>query len=187
MSAPTIILLSNNPGKIADANVTFGKYGITVEGSSLELPKIQADSSAEIAKHMALSAYKEIQSPLVCEDQSFFLGDTDVPGPYMDYFDQRIDAHKLAAILQALSVTEGYFVLSAAMVDKDGTLHEFSYKVPVVFELSPRGDESQGWEQLMRFPDSELVFAEYPSSDRSEVWSKNYEQAAQVIAKQSSL
>lgn len=186
MSENTIILLSKNPGKIAAANSTFNKYGITVEGTDLELPEIQADTSAEVAKQMALEAYKILKAPLIREDHSFFLGNTGIPGPYMAYFDKRIDADKLRVLLQAFSVNEGHFELAAAFVDKNGELHEFSYQVPVVFEMNPRGDEAQNWERFMRFPDNAKVFAEYPSSERSAIWSKNYAQAAQLIADQAS-
>ena len=183
---PTIILLSKNPGKIAAANQTFGNYGVEIQGTDLELPEIQADTSAEVAKQMALEAYKVLKTPVIREDHSFFLGDTGIPGPYMAYFDKRVSADQLVDLLKVLGISEGHFELAAAFVNNDGKLHEFSYQVPVVFENAPRGDEAQNWERLMRFPNSDKVFAEYPSSSRNDVWAKNYEQIANLVTSLSS-
>lgn len=99
----------------------------------------------------------------------------------MAYFDKRVGVDKLVTLLEALHITDGYLELAAAFVDSEGELHEFSYQVPVVFEATARGDETQNWERLIRFPDSDKVFAEYPSSERSEVWARNYEQIAELI------
>jgi len=176
-----VTLLSKNPGKIAAASRVFSRYGIRVTGVDMEFPEIQADTSAEIARHTALEAYRTLQTPVVREDHSFFLGDTGVPGPYMAYFDKRIKAEQLLSLLQTFNILDGHFELAAAFVDDEGELHEFRYEVPVVFENTMRGDEAQNWERLIRFPDDDRVFAEYAAEERGEVWEGNFIQIAELI------
>lgn len=183
----SIVLLTNNQDKLQAARSVFDKYGINIEGTDLELHEIQADTSSEVAKQMTLEAYKKLRVSVLREDHSFFIGSTGIPGPYMSYFDKRIDVNTLISILKALNISKGYFELAAAFVSLDGKLYEFNYKVPIVFETEPRGDSNQRWERLMRFPDEKRVFAEYKSSERTEVWSKNFEKIAKLIQSQESI
>ena len=178
-----VTLLTSNPDKIRAAQEVFKKYDIEVEKTDLPFEEIQA-SSSEVAKRIVQEAYEKLKRPVLREDHSFFIGDTGIPGPYMNYFDKKIDVDSLISILNALNLHEGYFELAAAFIDETGKLHEYSYKVPVKLEAEARGDEKQRWERIMRFPDEDKVFAEYPSTERTEVWTKNYEKIAQLIQDQ---
>lgn len=165
-----VYILTGNPGKIKAANAVFNKYGLTVKSINLDMPEIQASTSAEIARNAALAAFKKLNKPVVREDHSFYISELKFPGPYMSYVDKAIDVNHLLKIVDTLEDRSGYYELSAAFVDQEGNLHEFSYKVPVEFALEPRGDKSKNWERIIRFPKESKVFAEYPESERIEIW-----------------
>lgn len=177
-----IYLITGNVGKIAAANTTFKQFDIEALPLDLDLPEIQAATSQEIANHAALEAFSRTGKPVIREDHSFFIDELQIPGPFMAFMDKKVSVAKLLKILDTLSSRDGHFELAAAYVDASGDLHEFSYQVPVEFTREPKGDINQRWERIIKFKDSDRVFAEYPESERSEVWSKNYEQIAKLIS-----
>jgi len=179
-----VYLLTGNKDKIAAANLIFNMYDIEVLSLDLDLPEIQAMTSAEIASYTAREAFEKKKLPVIREDHSFYIKEFGMPGPYMAYLDKVIDLDHLVKILATLQDRSGYFELSASYIDGDGKEHQFSYQVPVVFADEPRGDSQQRWERLMRFPNETRTFAEYPSKERAEVWSRNYREIAELISKQ---
>ncbi|HCH34922.1 MAG: Non-canonical purine NTP pyrophosphatase [Candidatus Saccharibacteria bacterium GW2011_GWC2_48_9] len=175
-------LLTGNLGKIKAANHIFNKYGIEVHPLALDIPEIQADTSLDVAVDMVKKAFNLTGKAVIREDHSFYIDELGIPGPFMAYVDKRVSTDSLLKILNTLSSRTGYFELSAAFADEDGKVSEFSYKVPIEFALEPKGDESQRWERLIKFPNDTKVFAEYNESERVSTWSKNYEQIAQMIS-----
>jgi len=176
-----VYLMTKNKGKIAAAQSVFDKYGIVVKSLDFDVPEIQAETSIEIAKNMVLQAFDKFKEPIIREDHSLFIDEINFPGPFTAFAERNISAEKLSKILEALDSKNGHFELAAAYCDKEGNIHEFTYSVPVIFETVPRGVPSDGWNQLIRFPDESRVFTEYPSSQRDHIWSKNFEKIAQLI------
>lgn len=179
-----VYLLTGNKDKIAAANLIFNKYSIEVLSLDLDLPEIQAATSIEIASYTAREAFEKKKLPVIREDHSLYINELGMPGPYMAYIDKAIDIDHLLKILDTLQDRSGYFELSASFIDEGGKEHRFSYQVPIVFANEPRGDNQQRWERVMMFPDETRTFAEYPSEERAEVWSKNYQEIAKLISKQ---
>jgi XTP/dITP diphosphohydrolase len=176
-----VYLMTKNKGKLAAAQQVFDKYQIEVRSLDFEIPEIQADTSIEVAKNMVLQAYEKFKEPVIREDHSLFIDELNFPGPFMAFAEKNISAEKLSKILSSLESTKGRFELSAAFCDKDGKVHEFTYSVPVVFETTPRGIPSDGWNQLIRFPEEKRVFTEYSSDERNHIWGKNYEEIAKLV------
>lgn len=177
-----VYLITKNKGKIAAAQTVFDKYKIEVRPMDFDVPEIQSDSSIEIAKNMVLQAYEKFNEPIIREDHSLYIDELNFPGPFMAYAEKNIPAEKLSRMIKSLSSTSGHFELAAAFVDFNGNVHEFSYAVPIIFETTPRGIPSDGWNQLIRFPEETRVFTEYSSDERNHVWSKNYEKIAELIS-----
>jgi XTP/dITP diphosphohydrolase len=176
-----VYLMTKNKGKLAAAQSVFDKYGVEVRSLDFDVPEIQADTSAEIAKNMVLQAFEKFREPVIREDHSLFIDEINFPGPFMAFAEKNISAEKLTQMIKDFKSTSGRFELAAAYCDKDGNIHAFSYSVPIVFETIPRGVPSDGWNQLIRFPDEKRVFTEYSSEERNHVWSKNYEEIAKLI------
>lgn len=177
-----VYLLTGNPGKIAAANLIFERFGVEVLPLELDIPEIQATSSQEIARNAAQEAFERTNKPVIREDHSFFIDELGIPGPYMAYMDKKVSVEQLLKMLDTLSSRDGHFELAAAYVDANGKLHEFSYRVPVEFSRTAQGNSDQRWERVIKFKDDDRVFAEYPETERASVWTKNYEQIAQLMA-----
>ena len=176
-----IHLLTGNPDKIKAANLIFNQYDIGVLPLELDIPEIQSTSSTKIARYMVEQAFAMTGKPAIREDHSFFIKELGFPGPYMTYADKTIDNDHLLRILATLESREAYFELGAAYIDHNGTVHEFSYQVPVIMSEEARGNEALRWERLMMLPGDTKTFAELDANDRVEVWTKNYEAIAKLI------
>jgi XTP/dITP diphosphohydrolase len=176
-----VYLLTGNADKIQAANLIFGAHDVEMRPLELDIPEIQASTSAEIARHAAQQAHELSGKPVIREDHSFYIKELNFPGPFMAYADKSIGVELLLKIINTLESREAYFELAAAYVDAQGVLHEFSYRVPVVMANEIRGNEKLRWERLMMLPGESKTFAETDSSTRAQLWTKNYEAIAQLI------
>lgn len=178
-----VYLLTGNPDKIKAANYIFNTYDVEVVPLDLDIPEIQASSSVDVARAMALEAHSQTGKPVIREDHSFYITELGFPGPFMAYTDKVISPEQLLKIVDTLSSRDAYFELSAAFVDASGELHEFSYKVPIVIGSEIKGSSKLRWERLMMLPGDDRTFAEYADEDHDlAIWSKNYEAIAKLIA-----
>lgn len=176
--------MTKNKGKILAATSAFSKYGIEVRSLDFEIPEIQADTSIEIARYAVERAWEKFHEPVIREDHSFFIDELGMPGPYMAYIEKQIDLDHLIKILKTLDKRTGHWNVGTAFMDKDGKVHEFTFDVPIVFELEPRGKEINSWIRLVRFANETRVLTEYPEEERLHVWNVNYEKIAKLIAEQ---
>lgn len=179
-----VYLLTGNADKIRAANLIFGKYNIEVLPLDLDIPEIQASTSAEIARHTVEQAYKATTKPAIREDHGFYITELHFPGPFMAYADKSISVEQLLKIVDTLESREAYFELAAAYVDEHGQTHEFSYRVPIVMSTEIRGSHELRWERLMMLPGETKTFAESGGSDRTALWSKNYAAIARLICEE---
>lgn len=177
-----VYLLTGNKDKIKYANSIFNPAGIEVLPLELGIEEIQAGSSSEIAKHMAIEAYERTKKPVIREDHSFYIDELGFPGPFMSYVDKKITPDQLLKIVSTLNSKTAHFELAAAYIDSKGQLYEFSYSVPVIFADRVSGDESYNWERLICLPNESRTFAESDSADRSELWTRNFKNIAKLIS-----
>lgn len=178
-----IYLLTSNQGKIDAANLIFNQHHIEALPLDLDIPEIQASSSTEIARAMALEAHKQTGKPVIREDHSFFIDELGFPGPFMAYIDKTISVYQLLEIANTLKNRDAHFELAACYVDATGKAHDFSYSVAVTLSHEVKGSDKLQWERLIMFPGDTKTFAELDKDDRVEVWTKNYEQIAELFVK----
>lgn len=179
-----VYLHTANTDKITAASLVFNQYKVEVLPLELDIPEIQASTSTEIAHYMVEQAYKLTGKPVIREDHSFYIKDLGFPGPFMAYADKTISPEQLLKIISTLSSRDAYFELGAAYCDEQGTIHEFSYQVPIVMSEELKGSDKFRWERLMMFPGDTKTFAEFDPNERTAVWTKNFEAIAKLIAKE---
>ncbi|HSE29210.1 MAG TPA: non-canonical purine NTP pyrophosphatase [Candidatus Saccharimonadales bacterium] len=182
-----IYLLSSNQGKIDAANLVFKKYGIEVLPLELDVAEIQAATSQEIARAMAVEAHKLTGKPVIREDHSFYIDELGFPGPFMAYTDKTISVEQLLKIVDTLKCRDAHFELAATYVDESGKAHDFSYTVPVVIGKEIKGTDKLRWERLMMFKGDSKTFAELDKNEHAEVWTNNYKDIAKLIRNNSLL
>jgi non-canonical purine NTP pyrophosphatase (RdgB/HAM1 family) len=174
-------VLTKNKWKFSVAKDVFDKFGITATQADAEYPEIQADSSAEIARHSAVSAAKDLRVPVVREDHSIFINALKFPGPYVNYFERIIPVQELLKMLSLNPDRSGYFEVALAYADPQGTVEVRIFQVPIEFALEPRGSLSENWNRIIMLKGEKRTLAEYPEEERRHVWTKNYSSIAEFI------
>lgn len=174
-------IITRNPDKRFFAESIFSKYGIDVRFIDEDYPEIQADSSLEIARYTAQFVAKELGIPVIREDHSFFIDAYGVPGPYMNHFERTIPASRLLRLLEHEPDRSAHFCVATVYAEPDGKTIECVFEVPVVIEKEIKGDITKGWDTLLRFPDEERTFAQYPLYERNGIWGQNFEKIAQAL------
>ena len=178
-----IYLVTRNTGKLMAAQSVFSTAPavelLTVEE---DYPEIQADTSLEIARYTALQVAKELNTPAIREDHSFFLNAIKAPGPYMSYFNKVVTAEMLLALLSGFTDRTGYFEVATVYAEPNGSTKEYVFQVPFSIVESTRGDLQTGWNQLIQLDGSSLTLAEYPETERTNIWNKNFSALAADLA-----
>ncbi len=184
MRASSVILITQNPGKIKSAQSIFNKLGIKLETTDNDYPEIQADTSLEIAKYTALKTAQDLNKPTIREDHSLYISSLGIPGPYTSFIEKKIPADKLLKLLKDQADRSGYFELAAVYAEPSGFTKEFVYQVPIHIKLKeivkdPRGG---GWNGVLCLKREERAFTEYPEEQRLDVWNKNYKDIAKFLS-----
>lgn len=169
-----IYLATKNNGKVMAAQSAFDGTNITLLPVTREYPEIQADTSAEIARFTALAVARDHNAPAIREDHSLCVNALGIPGPYMNFFSRRVSAATLLEILSHFKDRSGYFEIAATYAEPDGATREFTFQVPCTFATEERGTLQEGWDRIIMLEGESRTLAEYPETERLNVWNKNF-------------
>lgn len=181
-----VYLVTKNSGKLLAANSVFEKHGIKIQGVKKDYPEIQAESSLKIARYTAIEASKDLKAPAIREDHSLFIDALGIPGPYTNYFEKKIPANKLAALIRQLGNNKGHFEIATVLAYPNGKTFESVFQVPMTFGKESRGESSKGWNGLIRLNDEKRAITEYPEMERVHIWNQGYEAVAKRLLSKSS-
>jgi non-canonical purine NTP pyrophosphatase (RdgB/HAM1 family) len=170
-----VYLVTQNPGKLMAAQSIFDGTDIKLLAVNKDYPEIQANTSAEVAEHTSLQVAQELGKPALREDHSLFLnGLNGVPGPYMNYFDKKISEDDLLKIFQNIDDRTGYFEVATILAFPDGKLLRSNFQVKFSLATEARGDLQSGWNKLIVLDGETRTLAEYPETERVEIWQQGY-------------
>lgn len=169
-----VYLVTKNKGKLLAASSIFEKKGITVLNTSKDYPEIQADNSLEIARYTAISAAKYLNAPVIREDHSLYINALGIPGPYMNYFEKKVSISIILEILKNFKDRTGYFEVATVYAEPNGKTKEYLFKVPFSIAKKERGNLQKGWPKIIILKGENRTLAEYPESERVNIWNKNY-------------
>jgi len=147
-----------------------------------DLPEIQADSNADIARHGALTATQHTGHAVAREDHGFFLNAfPGWPGPYMAHSERTIPPGALLDLLTNKDRT-GFFEVALAYAEPSGATWESSYQVPVEVLPEPQpGSDDFGWDSILSIPGTNVAFSQKPASDRYQYFTHNFEKLGQRL------
>ena len=179
-----VYLLTKNPGKILAATGVFSEFGINVKNIDKDYPEIQAETSIEVAKKMALEAAKEFKVAVIREDHSICLNAMNgLPGPFMNWFDKKMPAEKLLELMKNFKDKEGYFELAAAYAKPNGEVKEYVYRVPIIISEQARGARGN-WNKIIIIKERPgKTLGESQEEDNVDIWNHNYRKIAEDLAK----
>jgi len=176
-----IHILTKNPGKMLAAKSVFDAREIEVKFIDKEYPEIQADTSLEIAKFAALQAAKDFNVPVVREDHSLFINTLGIPGPYTSYIEKKLSVEKLLKIMESQDDRSGYFEIATVYAEPNGFNKDFVFQVQIVIVREEKGSLQGGWNRIIKLQGEDRTLAEYPETERVDVWNKNYIEIAKWL------
>lgn len=182
MNTMKLNFLTSNQFKVETAKLAFAQFEIEVLPLSLEIPEIQADTNAEIAKYSAQLAAKQLNEPVMREDHGFYLNAfPGFPGPYMAHTERIIPPEDALKLLSDKDRT-GYFEMALAYATPEGELVEYSYQLPCTISKDIRlGGKDFGWDSIICLKDEDRALSEYPPQDRYKFFTQNYTYLANYL------
>jgi non-canonical purine NTP pyrophosphatase (RdgB/HAM1 family) len=175
-----IFLITGNPEKLKFAGKAFERTNIQLEQIDPDYREIQASSSLEVARHTVEKFIGQYDRPVIREDHSLYLDAIPgFPGPYLGYFDERLDAEKLLELVEGEKRT-GYFEVGTVLGLSNGEIKEYSFQVPVKITEEISG-ENGNWDRVLKLENSDKTFAESSSDDRAEIWNQNFRKIARYL------
>jgi non-canonical purine NTP pyrophosphatase (RdgB/HAM1 family) len=151
------VLVTGNPGKIAEARLAVGMDLETVE---VDLPEIQSLDYLEVLRAKADEAWRRVGRPLVVEEAGLDLaGLNGFPGPLVKWMLEAVGAEGLARAAAALGNTRA--ASRCFLLYKDGDREIVAEgKTEGTLILPGRGTHGFGWDPVFLPEGSELTFAE---------------------------
>ena len=177
----SLYLVTKNQGKLMAAKNAFAKYKINVISIDRSFPEIQAETSLEIARPIAIQVSRDIKAPVVREDHSLFIHALGIPWPYTNYVEKKISSEKLLKILKNFNDKTGHFEIATVYAEPDGKTFEYVFQVPITFGEEIKGNNTKGWNSLIRIGDETRAITEYPEKERLYIWNEGYEAVAKYI------
>jgi XTP/dITP diphosphohydrolase len=160
------VLVTGNPGKIAEARLALG---IEVEAVEVDLPEIQALNVLEILQEKAEAAWQALRRPLVVEDAGLgLLALNGFPGPLVKWMLFAVGAEGIAKTAHALGNVRA--VARCGLLYKDAERTVLADGITTGSLVLPgRGEHGFGWDPVF-LPDGESrTFAELTGKEKDAV------------------
>jgi non-canonical purine NTP pyrophosphatase (RdgB/HAM1 family) len=160
------VLVTGNPGKIAEARLAVG---IDLETVEVDLPEIQSLDYLEVLRAKADEAWRRVGRPLIVEEAGLDLAALNgFPGPLVKWMLEAVGAEGLARTAAALDKTRA--ASRCFLLYKDGDREIVAEgRTEGILILPGRGTHGFGWDPVFLPDGSELTFAELTGAEKGEV------------------
>lgn len=145
----TIVFVTGNAEKFANARAICHKYGLEIEQVVADIDEIQGEESERIARDKAHRAYELVGKPVVISDDSWSISALNgFPGPYMKSVSHWFTPQNFIDLVQNTqdrSVTLHQYLVYKDQVETVIFQHDHSGKIVV----SPRGNSKTAWHNVV--------------------------------------
>lgn len=122
--------------------------GLDIPHMSIDVDEIQSIDLRQVVEHKAKQAYELAKCPVIVEDTKLsFSAMGRLPGPFIKWFLEELDAEGLCNMLNSYS--DRTAIAGAAIAYYDGvTLEIFERELFGSIALVPAGDSGFGWNRI---------------------------------------
>lgn len=125
-----IYFITSNQGKVQTLQKAFelaGRGDIKVVAKDLNIIEPQLEGVSEVSKYKALSAFEQLNAPVLVEDGGFFIEALGgFPGVYARYVVDKLGVEGILKLMAGKDNREAYFDSCATFVDEYGKIHQFN-------------------------------------------------------------
>jgi non-canonical purine NTP pyrophosphatase (RdgB/HAM1 family) len=160
------VLVTGNPGKIAEARLVLGT---DLEAVEVDLPEIQSLDYLEVLRAKADEAWRRVGRPLVVEEAGLDLAALNgFPGPLVKWMLEAVGAEGLSRT--AVSLGDARASSRCFLLYKDGDRQVVAEgRTEGTLILPGRGTNGFGWDPVFLPEDADLTFAELTGAEKSAV------------------
>lgn len=157
------VLVTSNENKWREAQAILGH---PLERLALELPEIQAATTAEVALEKAKAAFEQVKRPVIVEDAGVELVSLGgFPGPFIKFWEQLGGLESICRAVDGLADRRVVAVCVLGLCSAEGA-SAVEGRVSGTIAQAPRGAQGFGWDAIF-IPDGETrTFAEMSSEDK---------------------
>lgn len=160
---PPFVLVSGNPGKIAEARLVLG---FELEAEEVDLPEIQSLDMLEIVHGKAEAAFREVRRPLVVEEAGLELDALNgFPGPLVRWMLQAVGADGIARVGEALGNPRAAAHCLLLFYDGERTVLGEGRTEGTLIRPG-RGQHGFGWDPVFLPDGGDLTFAELTGPEK---------------------
>lgn len=162
----SFVLVTGNPGKIAEARLALGT---DLEAVELDLPEIQSLDYREVLQAKAEEAWRRIGRPLVVEEAGLDLVALNgFPGPLVKWMLEAVGAEGIARTAAALGDVRAS--ARCFLLYKDASREIVAEGQTEGIAILPgRGNNGFGWDPVFLPHGSKLTFGELTGAEKSAV------------------
>ena len=160
------VLVTGNPGKLAEARTALGK---DLEAVEADLPEIQSLDYEEVLREKAAEAWRRIGRPLIVEEAGLDLAALNgFPGPLVKWMLGAVGAEGIARTAAALG--DPGASARCFLLYKDGDCEVMAEgRTEGTLVVPGRGTHGFGWDPVFLPEGSPLTFAELTGAEKDAV------------------
>lgn len=157
------MFVTSNESKWREAQAILGR---PLERVRLELPELQAATTAEVALDKAKVAWAQLKRPVIVEDAGLELVALNgFPGPFIKYWEKLGGLASLCRAADGLNDRRAVAVCALVACDAGGP-KAFEGRAPGTIAPAPRGTNGFGWDAVF-IPDGETrTYAELTQAEK---------------------
>ena len=160
------VLVTGNPGKIAEARTALGT---DIEAVEVDLPEIQSLDYREVLRAKAEEAWRRVGRSLIVEEAGLDLAALNgFPGPLVKWMLEAVGAEEIARTAAALGETRAS--ARCFLLFKDGEREVVAEgRTEGTLVLPGRGTHGFGWDPVFLPDGSDQTFAELAGAEKDAV------------------
>jgi non-canonical purine NTP pyrophosphatase (RdgB/HAM1 family) len=161
-----LVLVTGNEHKWREAQRVLGR---PLERIALDLPEIQAATTAEVARAKALAAFEALKRPLVVEDAGVELAAFGgFPGPFIKFWETLGGLDSICRALDGAPGRGAAAVCALGLCDASGA-RVVEGRIEGAIALAPRGSNGFGWDAIFIPEGGERTFAEMAAHEKDAI------------------
>jgi non-canonical purine NTP pyrophosphatase (RdgB/HAM1 family) len=161
-----LVLVTGNEHKWLEAQRVLGR---PLERLALDLPEIQAATTAEVARAKALAAFETLQRPLIVEDAGVELEALGgFPGPFIKFWEALGGLDSICRALDGAASRGATAVCVLGLCDASGA-RVVEGRISGMIAPAPRGSNGFGWDAIFIPEGADRTFAEMAAHEKDAI------------------
>jgi non-canonical purine NTP pyrophosphatase (RdgB/HAM1 family) len=152
--------VTGSESKFLTAQHILQKFGVDIAQTVLDIPEVQAETTAEVAIDKAKQAFEKVGEPVLVSDHGWYVTALNgFPGPYMKYVNNWLEPQDFLALMARHS--DRSVVLRQDLVYRDSaTMKLFSYDISGYLLHKSRGKMGTSWDKIVCLTSDDKSIAE---------------------------